>query len=249
MTIEHGKGVTMRLKQYCTTFAWLLASALFCAPALVVGQGKSNEPDKKEKAEKHPRSPKERVDPPGRGRPEEKPNNRGKNDNASGTRPDPGEGPKTKDRRPDDPHYGRRPEMGRDPRRRPPHTPPGHMGAPPPRSDDPEARAERRKQHLEQVKKRRKNLDKNPKHKTAIKNAKKKQGKVAEAQRKHLKRMSRLRRMSRIAMDTDNQDMIKKLRELQKKEMKRHAAFMKEHGPKRDKKRSGSKGKGKEKSK
>jgi hypothetical protein len=88
--------------------------------------------------------------------------------------------------------------------------------------------------HLERIRKRAAALSKSPRHKAAMSSAKKKESDITKEQRKHLRRMARLQRLIRLASEQGDRNLTGEIRELQKREMKRHAAFMREKMQKRE---------------
>jgi hypothetical protein len=91
----------------------------------------------------------------------------------------------------------------------------------PPPDETPEAKAERLRRFQERLKARRNSLKKNLKHQQRLKSAKANNNNIAKEQTKHLRRMARLRRLSRIAAERRDTKLITHIRDLQKKEMNR----------------------------
>lgn len=82
--------------------------------------------------------------------------------------------------------------------------------------------------HLEKIEQRKLNLAKNNNHQSAYQRATSKQGRFVEEQRKHLRRMAQIRRLIRVAIYQGDRATAALIRQLQKKEMNRHALVMRE---------------------
>lgn len=92
--------------------------------------------------------------------------------------------------------------------------------------DDEAARAIRRAKHRERLEARRTALKKNPKHKRLFDSGMKKKGPIAKEQRKHLRRMAKLRRLLAVSVQKQDIELAGKLRELHKKERNRHQMIL-----------------------
>lgn len=92
--------------------------------------------------------------------------------------------------------------------------------------DEAAAKAARRAGHLERVRARREVLKKNPGHKGHYEAGMARQGQLAKEQRKHLKRMAKLRRLLALATEQQNTALTAKLGELRQKEQDRHRRVM-----------------------
>ena len=98
--------------------------------------------------------------------------------------------------------------------------------------------------HAEQIARRKTNLAKNGSHGELCRRAASKQGRFADEQRKHIRRMAQIRRLIRVAIDKGDHTSAAVIRQLQKKEMNRHSVVMRErneHIRKRALKRAGRK--------
>jgi hypothetical protein len=210
------KGVTMQQNLKQRLMIWLIMGLFIATPGLSFGK---DGPQNKEKAAHPGRAPKDGDRGPGHKGPKgekidkEKLFRQAKPQEGKGHPPDVG--------------------AGRGAGRRPLHSPDGdpkggRLGMVPPGPEDPAARAERRRIHLERIRKRAAALSKSPKHKAAMSSAKKKDSDIAKEQRKHLRRMARLHRLIRLASEQGDRNLTGEIRDLQKQEMKRHAAVMRE---------------------
>ena len=213
----------MIAKRHTRWFFTLLVLAAFSLPAAVIGQkekakprgpGKAGEVAKKDKGEKRGEDPEKAARPP---RP-------GGGDEAAPGHEGRGQGPGD---------HGRGLAMGKDKEK-------GEglaLGRDRDTSadDGEDAREARRARHLERIKARREVLDKDLKHKEKLKAAMERKGETAKEQRKHLKRMARIRRLLALAAEEKKQALGVKLRGLYKQERERHLRAMnalKERGEK-----------------
>jgi hypothetical protein len=76
------------------------------------------------------------------------------------------------------------------------------------------------------IKKRRQGLKKSGRHQEHLKSGMKKDNPIVNEQKKHLRRIARLRRLGTIARDTDNMAIAVKVRALMEKERHRHERAM-----------------------
>jgi hypothetical protein len=88
------------------------------------------------------------------------------------------------------------------------------------------ARAARRARHLERVRTRREAIKNRPGHKGRFEAGMARQGPLAKEQRKHLKRMAKLRRLLALAGEQQNEALTAKLGALREKEQDRHRRVM-----------------------
>jgi hypothetical protein len=101
-----------------------------------------------------------------------------------------------------------------------------------PQLDPEEVRMQRKIQHKMRIKKQREGLKKSKRHQAHLKSGLKKNNPIADEQKKHLRRIARLRRLAAIARESDNMPVSATVRALIQKESSRHDRAMKKlQGP------------------